>query len=74
MVPIAMRLIMALDADHKKMYDRCRQALRLQLDLLEEENSVYTGLVEASSDPINETPEERRLRAKKLLMEGIALF
>lgn len=63
------------------MYDRCRQALRLQIDLLEEENSVYIGFEEVSGEgsgegsaPTDETEEERRLRAKKLIQEGIALF
>ncbi|KHN94483.1 uncharacterized protein MAM_07671 [Metarhizium album ARSEF 1941] len=42
LVPIAKRMLLALDVD-SKMYDRCRKALRLQLDLLAESNSVYEG-------------------------------
>ncbi|OAA50269.1 hypothetical protein NOR_00719 [Metarhizium rileyi] len=40
LVPIAKRMVLALEVD-TKMYDRCRQALKLQLDLLAESDSVY---------------------------------
>ncbi|KAG5922664.1 hypothetical protein E4U42_005407 [Claviceps africana] len=40
MVPIAKRMLQAAEVD-TKMYDRCRQALRLQFDLIAEPNSVY---------------------------------
>ncbi|KAG5939878.1 hypothetical protein E4U53_007720 [Claviceps sorghi] len=40
MIPIARRMLLALDVD-PKMYDRCRQALRLQLELIAEPDSVY---------------------------------
>ncbi|KAG6134185.1 hypothetical protein E4U34_002156 [Claviceps purpurea] len=40
MIPLARRMLLALDID-TKMYNRCRQALRLQLELIAEEDSVY---------------------------------
>ncbi|KAG5970820.1 hypothetical protein E4U55_001430 [Claviceps digitariae] len=50
MVPIAKRMLLALDKD-TKMYDRCRQALRLQLELIAEPDSVYDqGSVESVSE------------------------
>ncbi|KAG6023829.1 hypothetical protein E4U41_001919 [Claviceps citrina] len=40
LIPLARRMLLALDVD-TKMYNRCRQALRLQLELIAEPDSVY---------------------------------